>query len=131
MTKTISRSRLRRGERSRTRVRVPDDRTAPKRRRLRAVGGATKSEPREAAPRAPRSRVTTLSKDPRRRRPRLGSAAVPESGRTGRAAARDLPRARPSARLSAPGARPPSREAAKLGRIRDGRYARGRSRFVV
>jgi hypothetical protein len=128
MATTLSRARERRGVRSRLRVREPDDSTAPKRRRLKASGTVADLLTR---PRKRRARVETVTKDERRRRPRAGGIGVPEPGRDGLGSALANTTVAPRNRSRAPGARTPSREASKLARIRDGRYARGRSRFVV
>lgn len=130
MTTTISRARVRRGERSYTRVRVADDSTAPKRRRLSRPSG-TVADLLTRPARARKSRVATITKSKRRSRPRVGGIGVPEPGRDGLGASLANTVVGRRRRSTGPGARAPSREAAKLGRIRDGRYARSRSRFVV
>ncbi|MBA4138731.1 MAG: hypothetical protein C0518_15605 [Opitutus sp.] len=130
MTTTISRSRVVRGERNRTRVRVPDDSTTPKRRSLKRVAEKIKRVATEPVDRPRKSRVATVTKSTRRSRPRAGIGA-PGAGRDGLASALANSTVGPRGRLTAPGARPASREAAKLARIRDGRYAQKRSRFIV
>lgn len=156
MARTLSRSRLLRGTQStRTRDVVPGDAVAPRRRRLSANGptrpnlpsdpGELRNRPLTRAgepdrdarqrPSGVRSRTRTGERaeapppKPRSRtRTRASTAAVGavEPGRDGAAAALANTRVRGPATGGQA-----ARERSKLSRIRDGRYGRTRSRFIV
>lgn len=119
MTTTITRVRERRGGRSRLRERVPGDATAPKRRRLKA-SGTVADLLTPAAPRAPAKTRLVV----RGRRPRAADDPASPPAR-GDSIATRLAKAARGTRSGR------DREKRKLARIRDGRYAPGRARFVV
>lgn len=104
------------------RERVSSDSTAPKRRRLKASGTATGLPTPAASRRRPRATTRTRLVRGRRARP-IGGVASPPPRRDGIAPRRaKTPRTTRSGR---------DREKRKLARVRDGRYASARARFVV
>lgn len=131
MTKTISRSRTDRGERSGTSVRAAADRTAPKRGTLKRVAAKVKRRVSSTVAGSRKTGVTTVTKSTRRSRPRVGLADMPAPGRAGPSGTRVGNASGRRQRLTGPGSRSPSREAAKLASVRDGRFTQGRPRFVV
>lgn len=152
MTRTISRTRLLRGtQTTKTRDVVPGDAVAPRRRRLSGAGPSQPNRPTDpaelanrplaragdpddapkppAVPARSRSLADQRPEAPSpKRRSRSHTAAIGALEPAGSGLAASLENT--TVRGPVTGG-PAARERSKLSRIRDGRYGRSRSRFIV